>query len=139
MCEILFRVHDKINDDPYLNVRCLKRGDAVAICADGWAWSANELTAPYWRIVALPNVTEQQAASFLAPELDADPQNPSRMLQRRSFKLDLSNITIPRAIKDWFTDDTRALGIRTISMDPSQFLALRVQKTPVPDPNILVP
>ena len=74
----------------------------------------------------------------MSKELNTDPQNPSRMLQRRGFKLDLSNITIPAAIKAWFADDDRIQPIRTINMTPAQFLALKVQKAKVPDPNVLI-
>ena len=137
MCEILFMVRDKANGDPYLDVKNYKRGDAIHIAPDGWQWGSIELTNPGWRIVALPNITEAQAASFMAKEVDVDPQNPSKMLQRRAFKLDLSNVTIPAAIKTWFQDDDRTLPIRTINMTPAQFLAFKVQKSPVPDPNVL--
>ena len=137
MCEILFVARSRRSDDPYTDVKCYKRGDAIHIAPDGWPWGSIELTNPGWRIVALPNVTESQAESFLTPEPAVDPQNPSRMLQRRAFKLDISNVTIPLAIRTWFQDDDRVQPIRTINMTPSQFLALRVQKDPVPDPNVL--
>lgn len=34
MAEFLLRVVDKINPDPYLNTKCRKRGDVVAVCPD---------------------------------------------------------------------------------------------------------
>lgn len=97
MAELLVRVIDKINDDPVLNTKCMKRGDVVVVCPDGWGWSKEELTNPFWRIIKMPNLSMEEANRFLAPELDTDPNQPSKTLQRRAFKLDFN--ILPLTVK----------------------------------------
>lgn len=137
MCEVLLRVADKIGADPYLDAKCLKRGDIVVVCADGWAWGADELVNPFWRILKLPNVTVAQAEGFLGREFDTDPAKPSRVLRRRAFGVDLASVTIPAGLKAWLLDDTRAAPTRTTNFTPAQFLALKQAKAPLLDPNVI--
>ena len=49
MSELLVRVHDKINEDFYLNCQCTKRGDVIVARPDGWPWGKEELANPDWR------------------------------------------------------------------------------------------
>lgn len=137
MAEFLVRVVDKINSDPYLDAKCLKRGDAVVIRPDGWAWGADELANPAWRIVQAPNISESAASAFLGAEPAVDPQNPSRVLQRRFFKMDFS--LLPANWAAWVADATRAEPTKLFSGSAAQVLTLRVQKPVLVDPNILVP
>lgn len=137
MSEALIRVRTKDQPDPYLSCKLLERGDVVAVCADGWAWSAAELSNPDWRILALPNVTASQVEAFLGPEFDTDPSHPSRMLRRRAFSLDIDYAGLPQAFKDWAKDDTRAAPMRMVNYTPQQFLALKKAKTPLIDPNVI--
>jgi hypothetical protein len=137
MSEILVRVHNKVQPDPYLACKLFERGDVVVICTDGWVWSDEELTNPDWRIIKLPNVAVSQAEAFLGQELDTDPANPSRMLRRRAFLLDIDFADLPVAFKNWLRDDTRATPTRTVNYTPAQFLALKVAKTPLIDPNVI--
>lgn len=137
MCEVLLRVADKTNADPYKDAKCLKRGDVVVVCADGWAWGVDELALPFWRVLKLPNVTVVQAETFLGPEFDSDPANPSRVLRRRAVLLDMDNSTIPAGLKAWLLDDTRVAPTRIANFTPSQFLALKKSKTPLTDPAVI--
>lgn len=137
MSELLLRIRTKDQPDPYLACKLLERGDVVAICEDGWAWSAAEMSNPDWRILKLPNVPVATAEAFLGPEFDTDPSNPSRMLRRRAFMVDVDNATIPAGLKAWILDDTRAAPTRTINYTPAQFAALKKAKTPLADPNVL--
>lgn len=90
MCELLVRVFDKTNPDcPYHDAQCTKRGDVIAVADDGHRWGGAELTHPDWRIVKVPGVPREAATGFLAPELNDDPANPSRVLQARAFTFDL--------------------------------------------------
>lgn len=137
MAEILIRVRDKVNTDPYLDSRCLKRGDVVCVVADGWAWGPEELTAPYWRIVKLPRVSVNAVESLLAREVDIDPQNPSPVLRKRAFKWNLDSGTWSTPVRNWINDDSRATPFRTVNISEAQFLALKVAKTPLPNPVVL--
>jgi hypothetical protein len=137
MSEVLVRVRNKVQADPYLSCKLHERGDVIVVCADGWAWSAAELTNPDWRIIKLPNVTVSQVDGFLGPEFDTDPAHPSRMLRRRAFMLDIDFSDLPLAFKNWLRDDTRAAPTRTVNYTPAQFLALKVAKTPLTDPNVI--
>ena len=94
MCEVLLRVIDKVNEDPYKDCKLLKKGDVVIICPDGWSWSIEEKTNPDWRILKLPNISKEFAEAFTSPEIDTDPQNPSNVLRRRSHFFDLDNLLI---------------------------------------------
>lgn len=131
MCEVLLRVVDKVNEDPYLDAKLLKRGDVVVIVEDGHAWGREELANPDWRIVKLPNVTSSVASAFLGDEKDTDPTKPSRVLRRRAFRLDWQ--TLPAAVLAWLADDTRAVPTRTVNISAAQLLALKVSKTPLAD------
>jgi hypothetical protein len=135
MAEFLVRVVDKVNSDIYLDSKCLKAGDVVVVCPDGWGWGAEELINPDWRIVAIPAISVTQAQAFLGTELDIDPTKPSRMLRRRAFKIDLS--LLPVAWQTWITDNTRTAPIKTFSGAVAQVLALKAAKTPLVDPNVL--
>jgi hypothetical protein len=139
MAELLVRVVSKVNADPYLDVKCTKRGDVIAVCDDGWAWGPAELTNPDWRILKVPNLTVTDVQGFLAPEPEVNPAHPSRMLQRRAFKLDMSNVTLPAALWAWVQDSTRAVPTRTLNVTLAQLLALKVLKPALPDPNVMLP
>lgn len=135
MAEFLVRVVDKVNSDIYLDSKCLKAGDVVVVCPDGWLWSSEELTNPDWRIVAIPSVTVIQAQAFLAPELDTDPTRPSRLLRRRAFRIDLT--LLPAAWQAWIADASRTQSIKTFSGSVAQVLALKAAKVRLVDPNAL--
>lgn len=135
MAELLVRVVDKVNDDPYLDVQCTKRGDVIVVQPDGWVWGAEELKNPDWRIVQAPNISVSAATAFLGPELDTDPQRPSRVLQRRAFKLDLS--LLPAKWTAWLADDSRTQAKRLFSGTGAQVLALKVAKPALADPNVI--
>ena len=132
MCELLVRVVDKINSNPYLNVQLTKRGDVIAICPDGWNWGTEELAHEDWRIICLPNVPESEMASFLQPEINTDPLNPSRMLQSRAFKLDLDHPTLSPHISG-----KRNKSKHTLNINFGQVNSMKLAKPPIPDPNIL--
>jgi hypothetical protein len=137
MCELLIRVRDKVNDDPYLDARCFKRGDVVVVVDDDWQWGREELRNPDWRIVRLPNVSTAQAAAFLGEEMDEDPQQPSRALRRRGWSFDLAAASLPAAFRAWLADDSRASPARQINLTAQQLLALRRAKQRLRDPSVI--
>lgn len=137
MCELLVRVSDKVNEDFYRNCQCTKRGDIISLCPDGWNWSTSEKTVPFWRIVKLPNVTVAQATPYLRPEIATDPLNPSKTLQKRAFKLDLSNATLPAAFITFIQDNTRAQPSYTFNASAATIASIVVLKSPITDPAIL--
>ncbi len=137
MCEALIRVVDKVNSDPYLDCKCLKRGDIIAVVEDGWPWGKEELSNPDWRIVKFTSISVSAVMAFLGPEIDTDAAHPSRMLRRRAFSFDLSSTSLPQAFRNWLADSTRAAPTRTVLLTGAQLLALKVAKTPLVDPNVI--
>lgn len=88
MAEMIVRMADKVNrESPYLDVKCTKRGDVIAICEDGWPWSKAELTNPDWTLVKVTGVLASDLSAYLAAE-PGDPKV-NQMLQRRAFYFDL--------------------------------------------------
>jgi hypothetical protein len=121
MCELLVRVIDKVNaDDPYLDAQCTKRGDVIVAVPDGWEWGRAELDDPQYSIVRVPLVPLAVGESFLGREFNTNPSAPSRMLQRRAFRLDID-----------------ALPADTATMTADDIMARKVRKPKRPDPNIL--
>lgn len=137
MCELLIRVRDKTNDDPYLDARCLKRGDVVVVVEDGWQWEREELTNPDWRILQLPNVTVAQAVAFVGEEVDDNPEQPSRVLRRRGWSFDVDASELPASVRAWFGDDSRAVPTRRVLLSAAQILALRRAKVRLRDRNVI--
>lgn len=132
MCELLVRTIDKNNSDPYLDVHLTKRGDVIHIAPDGWSWGSDELTNVSMLIIQLPNITEAQAAAFLTPEVNTNPLNPSIMLQRRAFKLDLDD---PILLEELGTKRTKPKYALNINF--GQLNSMKIAKPSIPDPNIL--
>lgn len=136
MAELLVRVVDKINNDPYLNVKCSKRGDVISVQPDGWVWGKEEYKNPEWRILKFPSVTVSEASAFLGAELETDPENPSAMLQSRGFSLDLANLPAP--ILEVISDiKRRNPTARHKPTTGAQLLALKLTKAAIPDPNVM--
>jgi hypothetical protein len=137
MSELLIRVTDKTNPDPYLDVGCCKRGDVIAVCEDGHQWGSQELTAPYWRILKLPGIPVATAQNFLASQVDLSPTDKSRMLLKRAISLDLANAAFSTPVKAWIADDSRVEPSRTVNITTLQFTNLKVVKARLADPNTL--
>jgi hypothetical protein len=134
MAEFLIRVHDKVNPDSvYSDVKCLKRGDVVSVCPDGWVWSTRELRLPFWRIVKVAGMAMDEAEAFLSPEPGDSLLN--KMLRRRAFKVDVDRITLPKRIKEWLADDTRAVPFLEINTTTAR--GLKTLKEPLSDPAVI--
>lgn len=135
MCEILIIAKDTPHPDPVIDTKRYKSGDVVVAMDDGWQWGVEELTNPLFRIVKLPNIPLAEAEAFLGGQKDSDPAHPSRMLQRRAFGIDFSSL--PKAVTNWWSDDTRATPILTSNITVAQFRALKKQKAVLSDPAII--
>lgn len=123
MAELLVRKVDKINsNDFYLNTKCFKAGDVIAVQPDGWLWGKDELNSPNHVIVKLPKVSVSEASFLLTPEIDVDPKNPSKTLQRRAFKFDLNSPNL--------------VGPSAVTADVTKVTAAATQKTPIADPRV---
>jgi hypothetical protein len=96
--EFLLRVVDK-----GAAVDFAKRGDVIAACADGWPWSALELSWDEWRIVSVLGVSQTLVDAALAT---APPDSVIPPGQRK--------------FRDWGIDFSQA-------PDPSQFAGVRQQ------------
>lgn len=139
MAQLLIRVVDKVHPDFYENTKNTKRGDVVMACPDDWVWGSEAMTAPYWRIIKHTQLPLSEAQALMTPELDVDPQNPSRTLQKRAFKLNIDAAALPQAIKTWLADDSRATPVLDVTplVNLTNFRALKVTKPPIQDPNII--
>lgn len=84
--EVLVRVVDK-----GAALDCSKRGDVIAICPDGWAWSPAELTNPDWRIVRVPILQTTADALLTTPQPTGGPQ----VQRRREYYVDFSQLPDP--------------------------------------------
>jgi hypothetical protein len=137
MCELLVRVVDKVNhSDPYANAKCTKRGDVIVVQRDGWPWGVQEQLDKQYRIVKVPGLSVDDASSLLAGEPEVDPQNPSRMLQARLFRLDLD--AFDAATCTWLAEPRRnRKPMHKVGLTLAQLLALRVRKDALDDPNVL--
>ena len=126
MAEILYRVVQKIQPDPYLNAGLLQQYDTVVIQPDFWEWSVEELTSPDWLIIKLPESTEEELASFLAPELPPL-DNPTKPCWRRLFYL---NPDAPFPLTRPVLGGVMAfIPTETITEEP-----YKLEKAPYPDP-----
>ena len=129
MAEFLIRVQDKLNlDSPFSDVKCLKRGDVVCVCPDGWRWSDRERTLPFWRIVKVPDMMISEAEAFLTPE-PGDPVT-NKMLQRRAFRFDLSLLD-PAFVAD---DSRKAPFVVTDALNARD---AKVLKPAISDPAVI--
>lgn len=140
MCEMLVRLVDKINrEDPHLDAKCLKRGDVVVICEDGWPWSNRELKNPAWRVLYFPYLSVEKAQAFLGPEIDEGPKNPSKVLRRRAFKIDLDSALLPTEVKQAMQDGARVKTRIAVQLSELDALALKVGKPRLEDPSVFEP
>lgn len=131
MAEFLVRIQDKSNlADAYLDAKCLKRGDIVTIQPDGWSWGLAEINNPEWRILKFPMISIKDSQPFMAPEFDTDPANPSYVLRRRGFAINIDNPIFKNLL-----EDNKADNIFWLSRE--EVLSLKVGKDPFNDPNIL--
>lgn len=134
MAELLIRVKDKINAvDYYKNFQCTKRGDVIVACPDGWNWGNDELSDPQYRIVKIPSLPLIDAQALTTPEQETDPVRPSRTLQRRGFKLNLDDPSLPQAFQDFIKDDSRKQQTINLSLTKQQVLAIKVKKAAIAD------
>lgn len=129
MAEFLVRIKDKTSSDPYLDAQCLKRGDIVAIQPDGWGWGLDEINNPDWRILKFPMISIKNSSSFIAPEFNTDPANPSYVLRRRAFSINLNNPIFKNVLKD------KSNNLFWVSEE--EILALKIGKDRLKDPNVL--
>jgi len=74
------------------------------------------------------------ASQFVAPEKDADPQNPSRVLQNRGVRLDLDNL--PVSIASVLADTKRRNPTARTKLSVQDLAALKITKPPLADPNV---
>ena len=108
--EFLIRIVDKcIGED------CSKSGDVIAACADGWAWSSEELNNHDWRIIRVPGIIQSTVDALLAKsQLDT-------VKRRREYFINTAKLP----------DPTLFAGARTqaiIALTKQQVLAAATKK-----------
>ncbi len=134
MAEFLIRVRDKeAHPDPYVDVQRSKRGDVIAVCPDGWAWSHAERTNPGWRIVRVLGVPMAIAETFTTPER-GDPKV-DRMLRRREAGFDFGHPDLSARVREYLADDSRAQESIVLSAGIGR--KLRKQRERLADPAVI--
>ncbi len=137
MAELLVCAADKEPPDPYVDAKAYKRGDVVVVCPDRWVWGMGELSSPNFRIVRVPGITVTQASTFLGEEFNTDPENPSLVLRRRAFYLDLDDPLFESLFPGWVSDDARQISMRRFHLTLPQLLQLKKPRPSLDDPNVL--
>jgi hypothetical protein len=144
MCEMLLCVHNRgTSGNLLVDSHAPQAGDVVTILSDGANWGYAPLghaqegdpngNYPFFRILQIPNVSADQASNLLAPEIDADAQNPSLYLQYRGFFIDQSKIT-DSALLAYLADDTRAASTIALTYDATWLASVTTQRTPITGP-----
>lgn len=100
--ELLIRVHDKLDVAHPKADRVCGRGDVVVACRDGHPWTENERTAPFWRIIKVPDLAEIEAQMLTQPRLVIT-QDGAMITGRRAKTLDLASLP-----KTFIEDDSRS-------------------------------
>ena len=107
--EVLLRVVDKGEGED-----ASKAGDVLAICPEGWAWSAAELTHAEWRIVRTSLLDVESAALLSGPQGE-------QTKRRREYRVDL--VSLP--------DSDLYVGARTqaiVDVARGRFISATVKK-----------
>lgn len=134
MAELLLRVASKsAPSDPRRDTKLTKRGDVIVVQPDGWRWVGRELTAPHWRILKIPALSESEAAMLLAVEPPDDLAHPSLMRQRRMYRFDVDRIGLPASLREYLADNSRKAPAFTVALDLPQIRSLVVRKAKVID------
>jgi hypothetical protein len=125
VAEVLLRIADKQGvSNPSL---ALRGGDVIAVCADGWAWTARELSNPEWLVVKLPGVDPALLMDLLNPVMvnlgtATDPN--IVMALKRGKTIDM---TLPR-IQAFLA--TKVLGTVTIPANlVDRFISAKLTRT----------
>lgn len=87
--ELLVNIIDNTDNDIYRDCKLLKAGDVIWYAKDGHSWGIEEVKNPNWRIISVPDMSEDQAISLISPELPPDLDKEHKLLQLRGMKLDL--------------------------------------------------
>jgi len=129
MCELLVRLVDKVNDDPELDLQCLKRGDVVTIQEDGWNWSERERTNPDWMIIKVPGVSISTFEYLLVPE--PDDLSDLKHLRRRWNQINLESVALPVGARMALQGGTRRT--EAVTLDRAVVSAAQRMKAPMRD------
>lgn len=115
MAEILISIQDKPGaaSDVEFRVKTCNRGDPVTWHEDGWSWSQNELTFPFWRIFRVP-LTVSELETFLSEEQFGVPTIGEVRRWARQYRLDLDQSNFSGPLKTFIADDTRAVPVFTV-------------------------
>jgi hypothetical protein len=110
--QLLVRVVDKTSKDPVKDIQLTKRGDVIAVKKDAESWGVEELLNPEWRILHVPDMSELEAVSLLAPETPPLGK-PNQPVMKRAFRLN--------------ADTLKSLGVSLDEPRPIGDLATAVQ------------
>lgn len=158
MVYIVFRAIDKTHDDPRMDCRQTKRGDAIVALPDTHQFSQRELTDPQWRIVQFEDMSLDEAQTWCEDARpDDDPKTfrgPPKMYHRRAYRFDFDDPDLPQELRDYLADDTRTQAVFTLSADlvaaklPAgqrhaskrleRITTWRKRKAPLRDPSVIV-
>lgn len=108
MCELLCMNYDKTSTDPETDKKCYKRGMIICCRADGWQWSATELSSAY-DIIKLPGINPSREAvrtleTKSVPEVEIE--------YKRRYKIDLDALTVDD--RDFLLDEGNTVQARVM-------------------------
>lgn len=140
---MLIRVHNKTaGKDVYEDVQRTKRGDIITVQPDGWEWSREEQTAPYWRILKVPTLTKQEAELYDKDEHQvrvakdgANQFDKPATSQRRGYNFDLDSPLLSAELVQYLADDRRSSPGFQLKADLPAATVI-VRKAPVTDPKV---
>ena len=137
MCEILIQVAPRTGDDIYKTAALPQPGDVIVIMEDGHPWGVQEMTAPDWRIFALPGVDASAFANLLTPEVSTTPGTVSRTLQYRAFHLDTVKLAANSTVQAVLQSRTAPIIRVPVATLRPLLTAAIAQRPPVPDPAVI--
>jgi hypothetical protein len=129
MSEMLIRVVSKTHTDPVIDAGLSKRGDVIIAFEDGHAWSDTEKTLPDWRIIRVKNTPVSTISQLLSREVPTSPAG-DQLLQYRGSYLDIDNAQLPKPLKDFLADATRAQPLFELSEGVASHLINTISRRP---------
>lgn len=131
---ILFCIRDDKTGSPYKWTKRAQAFDVICAKPTGYVWGLQELNNPNWRIMEIPQLTEQLVAKYLAreatslPPLEIPQQN---TLQYRGVGVDFSQVNNAQ-LTAFLADNTRAVKVFLYTDALNKIRA--TVKQPVPPP-----
>lgn len=136
MAQLVIVIRDKKCGDYYADARNYKRGDVALVYEDDQQHSPEMLSNPHIRIVVVPSLSAAEAKAMLAPQVlrPAEPFVTEKTRQRRGFKFDIDDPSIPADLRTHLEDDARKQPIFIATLAVGLVRSLKKEKERITDP-----